>query len=220
MDKSLSQENTNSPDANTSPPPYQATGTTLRAKALTILYLLMANIASLSCVVVAVNDCPLTVPSIPAVLVVAILCINLLLAMRSEWSHMYLYVIYLMTSSAVPFFFPCDTRRTWILVVYAIPSSAVFHGAVSMHPGGRVSMVCYYLSSLESYLCRIGLCFMLSADIVVEFLQRMRDGLNNESPVLSVPEDLPSYVDADGPAKSGTVNMSSSQDITGSPEMV
>ncbi len=99
MDKSLSQENTNSPDANTSPPPYQATGTTLRAEVLKTLYLLMANIASLSCVVVAVNDCPLTVPSIPAVLVVAILCINLLLAMRSEWSHMYLYVIYLMTSS-------------------------------------------------------------------------------------------------------------------------
>ncbi len=87
MDESLSQDHT-------SP---QATESSLIAKVLNVVVLLLFDIAMLTFGVLLVNDCPLhlTVATTPAAFAVSVQCLILVLATCSKWPPLLLYGLHM-----------------------------------------------------------------------------------------------------------------------------
>ncbi|KAF8891903.1 hypothetical protein CPB85DRAFT_1332019 [Mucidula mucida] len=184
MDESLSQDHT-------SP---QATESSLIAKVLNVVVLLLFNIVLLTFGVVLVNDC-LTVATTPAAFAVIVQCMILVLATCSKWPPLLLYGLHMVCFCGLPWFFPCNTRHAWNVVVILMVSSLVFYGAIRMHPGGLRSMG-HWVTGFESLLQHLGstisgivLSLRLMVAIVVKSLGRVLYGPDNESPGLSVPKD-------------------------------
>ncbi|KAF8907203.1 hypothetical protein CPB85DRAFT_1312094 [Mucidula mucida] len=198
MDESLSQDHT-------SP---QATESSLIAKVLNVVVLLLFDIAMLTFGVLLVNDCPLhlTVATTPAAFAVLVQCLILVLATCSKWPPLLLYGLHMICFCGLPWFFPCDTRHAWNVVVILMVSSLVFYGAIRMHPGGLRSMG-HWVAGFESLLQDLGstisdivLSLRLMVAIVVQSLGHVLYGPDNESPGLSVPEDEAQVLsDSDNP---------------------
>ncbi|KAF8907186.1 hypothetical protein CPB85DRAFT_1312037 [Mucidula mucida] len=114
---------------------------------------------------------------------------------------------------------PCTTGGVWMVVVLLLPSSLVFHFATIIS-GDPYEMGLYGVIAcgLESFIRGLVSYVRTRVDSAEA---STRTGHGDESLLVpSVPEDPPSYVDADCPNKLATMKMPSSQDISHSAEMV